>query len=255
MNYDLIFYSGIDNKFGRIKFMHHPTKKTTLNAIVNFTSKFNNEEELKLYLIDNNLLNKEYINYKLGIMAEKKGKKELLNYDIVYKNDLDYLNIGFIKNYFIINQNNTDFLKCFLDKYYNYLININAFNEELAYIKFHYQSLIATNNPLEEVNKYIDNFLNRYIYRKNFKTNKITINYRQVLDMGMFIKRYEQEVYMNDIDYEKLENEYNNYLDIIKEGNITDEDYNAYNTRMNEIDKIMIKRRMKGKRDYGVTKD
>ena len=112
-----------------------------------------------------------------------------------------------------------------------------------------------SNYPIDEVNKYLEEFLNRYIYRKNTKTNKITINFRQVIEMGIFIKNYEEELLINNINYEELEKEYNNYLDIIKEGNITDEDYNAYNTRMNKIDQIMIKRRMKGNRGNGVTKD
>ncbi len=254
MGYKLVYYSYEAKKYGSINFQKSD-KVLHLKDIVDFTSQFAEEFELKNYLIDNNLLKKEYLNYNIGIISVGKKGKKLLDYGPIYNSDLQYTNIAYIKNYFQTNINNTSFLEYFLNKYYNYLINVHAFNEDLLIINAHYNSLLKSNYPIDEVNKYLEEFLNRYIYRKNAKTNKITINYRQVIEMGMFIKNYEEELLINNIHYEELEKEYNNYLDIIKEGNITDEDYNAYNIRMNKIDQIMIKRRMKGNKYYGVTKD
>ncbi len=248
MKYMLIYYNSNLKKYGLIRSIPNISPCKHLQDLTNFTSQFISEQELKSYLIQNNIMLEEYRNFNMQIIAIKKDNTaNLVRFGITYKNDLPYLKEEFIKNYFQTNITNPAFLQYFLDNYYDYLKYINYFKEELNYIKFAYERLENNNYLEEDTNTYIDNFLEHYMYHKRNNTRIRNIN--QIRELGMFIRSYEENIHpTNNID--EINYEIDNYLRIIKENNITDEDMIAYNERINTLE-----RKLKRRLNNGITKD
>lgn len=260
MKYSLIFYNYETKKLGHINL-----GLTTIKDITIFTSQFNNEQELKNYLLQNNLLPQEFINYNLGILSPK--SKKLLKYGITYKKDLKYFNTNdlneyydtsFIKEYFITHLNNASFMEAFIDEFYDILSNVHVFTESLNFLNLALYNL-KNRNYIEEKSEYHMNFfLEKYTTRRTKNGHKN--NFTNIRYLAMFISNYEKiqikelndsynkYKYINryyDYSIEELEKEYQYYQYLILRSDLTDDDRNAYNSKLNEIDQEFIRRMLR----------
>ncbi len=242
MKYMLIYYNRKLKKYGIIRNMPNLKCFNHLQDLTDFTSKFQNENDLKNYLIKNNLLDKRYNNFDLGIIAKQNNNQaNLIRFGITYQEDLPYIDELFIKDYFQRNISDITFLEYFIDNYYDYLKNTNFFKEEIQYLKTSYDYLLNAKYLQEDTSKYLDIFLNHYMYRK--KNNKYIRNKNQIRELGMFIHSYEKNIHPNDeINIEEINYEIANYNAILKEANITLEDRIAYDNKINNLEKLLRKR-------------
>ena len=97
-----------------------------------FTSKFNNEVELKRCLYENNIINYDDILSDISIRIKNKDKLDKVRYDFVYSDSFKYLDIMYLKSSINILSNDL----VYLNKLLSYYRNSSCNNENISKIRW-----------------------------------------------------------------------------------------------------------------------
>ena len=146
----------------------------SLKEIDDFTSKYN-EDDFKLFLVNNNMVEENDINAPLQIIYNDNGVRRLNN-GLLYKEEYNDQMMLFIKNYIKDNLNNLNLLNEFVQKIKNDKL-ISEFSKEIISIMFDnrklpYEELMVILDELDDCN-YIDK---RTIYLYAYRLNKLSLD-------------------------------------------------------------------------------
>lgn len=163
-----------------------------LQNIDYYTSNFNTEEELKLDLMREGIID---INYeKIDVVYTYEGRYSKL--PVVYKSQKRYLNKDYIKYKVIQLQYNISFLTELAkhydiknSKFNNQFLNVNAILMYLSDVR----SNGGTTFESKALSIALDDMVIKAIYRLNKKTGEFSLNYRGLRDLGLFIYRFEEK--------------------------------------------------------------
>lgn len=150
--------------------------ENNLQALCTFTSSFENETQLKLFLVAEKVVDQKGINYPLTITYLKDFNRSTI---IPYKKDLKYLDYRYLEDIILKNVKSPEFLKLLVNRYGNY----KHLSQEI------YSLRGFLSNPFAEYKLYdvVRRFVNKICFRQ--KNGKQVINYKGLLDLGMLISR------------------------------------------------------------------
>lgn len=165
-----------------------------------FTSKFNNEVELKKCLYENNIINYDDILSDISIRIKNKDKLDKVRYDFVYSDSFKYLDIMYLKS--TINILSNDLV--YLNKLLSYYRNSSCNNENISKIRW-----ILLGNDGYELNLHnvINDFITREVFKINRDTGEVSVKYRSLHDLAMFTYNYSNKRKDNKVDLLKLQKE------------------------------------------------
>ena len=92
----------------------HKLDEHRLEDICSFSTNFEDEEELRLFLKEMNFISLEFAEEKIGVLQEHAGQKRI--YTVPYAQDVCLFNLDYLKKYFINNLNNLMFMDYFLNQ-------------------------------------------------------------------------------------------------------------------------------------------
>lgn len=165
-----------------------------------FTSKFNNEVELKRCLYENNIINYDDILSDISIRIKNKDKLDKVRYDFVYNDSFKYLDIMYLKS--TINILSNDLV--YLNKLLSYYRNSSCNNENISKIRW-----ILLGNDGYELNLHnvINDFITREVFKINRDTGEVSVKYKSLHDLAMFTYNYSNKKKDNKVDLLKLQKE------------------------------------------------
>ena len=159
-----------------------------LPDIVNFTGFFIEETDLKETLLKLNIIKDSEYNNKLAIIYKYKGEFKKLMYGITYKDDLEFFDVNYIKEYIKDREFNTEFLEKLCNRYrntYGQEINTNKLYNFINYVRLEKYDDLLDRDLKEDIEYTIDSLVNREVY--NYKNNKRVLNYRGLRDLAMYL--------------------------------------------------------------------
>lgn len=154
----------------------------SLKEIDGFSIMFDNEEELKEQLFNENLLEEEDFNKSLSIKIKRNNKYSKVIYDLLYQNDAWLLAPASLRLELISRANDYEFLDKFIRFFYNYyecLIEISELGVYLTDSKSGIKSKYLDNKYEEVINKLI------YNYEE--------VNYKNIHTLIAFISNYDKK--------------------------------------------------------------
>lgn len=165
-----------------------------------FTSKFNNEVELKRCLYENNIINYDDILSDISIRIKNKDKLDKVRYDFVYSDSFKYLDIMYLKS--TINILSNDLV--YLNKLLSYYRNSSCNNENISKIRW-----ILLGNDGYELNLHnvINDFITREVFKINRDTGEVSVKYKSLHDLAMFTYNYSNKKKDNKVNLLKLQKE------------------------------------------------
>ena len=206
----MIYNLGVYNKTGKtndiinLSNLFDINNKESLKQLDDFTSEFESQEELILYLIENRLINFNCKKLDIVYTYSKENKR----LPVVYKEQFKYLDTYYVQNKMLSLSNDINFLNK-LARHYS--IGNSKFNPQGENINaiFNYLNDVRSNGghifESRALNLAINDLIAKASFRLNEKTGELTNNYRGLRDLGLFIYRYEQEKYLKNKKEQILE--------------------------------------------------
>ena len=174
-NYKLLDVTGME-EFKRIsKFKN---SSYSLEEIDMFSSQFHDEFELKRKLYEGSVITLADITKAIEIRRKYDGKLEKVTYDLIYRYNINFLDIQYLKHLFLTLQNDEAFIRKLLSRYRNK----KDTEEELFAIR-------------AILNGYVDTDINIYNELNKFFINTVedkngNIKYKSLHDLAVFIYNY-----------------------------------------------------------------
>lgn len=156
----------------------------SLEEIDEFTSKFSNEIELKRKLFERGLISRDELNQKIEIRMKLNGKLEKVRHGLVYSNIKKYLDIQYLTSKLLILSNDKEFINKLLDHHRG-----NYKQEGLRQIN---AIVNGYNGPDLNMSKAIYQFVQDEIFKTDRETGLVTIKYKSLHDLAMFVYNYIQ---------------------------------------------------------------
>ena len=186
--------------------------ESKITDIVKFTRTFNNEKELKTFLVSKGILPMDKIDGTFCIHMIKKGNIEEKNYHIFYKNEahkyLDTLEDNYIRML-----SDKTFINMFLTKYMNYLAKSPKLLINLNNIKIY----LSNGEGINAISA-MHSFIYSYITKKDKSGNRV-FQPTKMLELATYLCEYEENKKLNkesvdeDLLYAKhILEEYNKIL-------------------------------------------
>lgn len=238
VNYKIGIYKG---KNGRIIDLDRIVKMKSLEKLDEFTMTFKSEEEFKLYLLKQYLIDKDELKHEISVSYNYGGKVKKM--PVIYENMKSY----FDKTNLWIELKRLSVSLEFLEKLANhYSIGNTKFNNQMinvlairTYIS-DARSNGGNNFECRALNIAIDDLYKKSLRKYDSKTGEIKPNYRGLRDLACFIYKYKSKLekekkLANLINESKEEWNQINIFDYQKQleqtkskinENINEEDYN-----------------------------
>lgn len=167
------------------------SKKGSIEFIDNFTSRFNDELELKNFLDSNHIISSKNIGGKIRILYNYNGNKKDL--PVVYKSQKSYIDFDYLRDKLRGLSSDIEFLKKLADRYnIHSKNNYQAINVSDIYI---YISDVRSNGGntfySTMLNTALDSLFLKATTRLNNKLGEYEINYRGLRDLSIFVSNYE----------------------------------------------------------------
>lgn len=165
-----------------------------------FTSKYNNEVDLKRSLYENNIINYDEILNNISIRMKNKDKLDKVRFDLVYSDSYKYLDVMYLKS--VINILSSD--PIYMNKLLSYYRNSSCNNENISKMRW-----ILLGNDGYELNlgNVINDFISKEIFKLNKETGEVNTKYKSLHDLAMFTYNYSNEKKDNKIELLKLQKE------------------------------------------------
>lgn len=199
---------GVSNKKeGRIIDLSNIIKLKDLKLLDIFTSEFKDENELKVYLLKQKLINEEELKQKIDVMYRNNGKVKKI--PIVYEEIKPYLDIVYLKNKLKSLSNDIEFLEKLANYYSNGSTKYNKQGLNVSDIRI-YLSDVRSNggNQFESklLSKALDDLFEKAVIKSIDKnTGELSINYRGLRDLAILIHKYEKKLEMKNNNQEWIQ--------------------------------------------------
>ncbi len=181
--------------------------KYSLEEIDRFTSSYANELALRESLYYNGLLDKDNAFREISIRYKNKSKLNKVRYNPVFQESLKYLDPVFLNYKLKLLCTDITFINKFLSYYRNSSVN----NEIISAIRAY-----SYGNPEFNIYSLIDEFINREIYNRKYNYDKncyeyISVKYKSLHDLAMFVYNYEKEPDMSKNEIKEELTKFINY--------------------------------------------
>lgn len=186
---------GIFNrKEGRIIDLESITKLEKLENLDNFTTAFNNESELKIYLFNQGLITNEELKENISIMYKYNGKIKKLN--IFYQDMKKYLDMVHLRFELKGLSSNLEFLEKLANFYSNGSTSFNKQGLNVSDIR-HYLSDVRRNGGETFYSTMLetaieDLFKKAIIRTVNTQTGEVKEDYKGLRDLAYFIYKFKK---------------------------------------------------------------
>ncbi len=220
----MAYYFTIRNKneYKSINLTNHPSFERTskfqgdrfsLDEIDKFTSNYANELALRESLYFYGLLDEEEAFKEISIRMKSKGELSKVKYSPVYEDSAKYLDTEYLS--YKLKSFSKDFN--FLNKFLTYYRNSSVNNDIVCAIR----SYTLGNSELD-IYILIDEFINRELYNRRYNIEKhcydyISIKYKSLHDLAMFIYNYENS---SEMSKSEINDELNNFINYLKQDTI-----------------------------------
>jgi len=155
----------------------------SLEEIDECTSKFSNELELKRALYNKGIISLEDIQRELAIRNLYQGTLEKVTYGLVYKEQKKYLDPEYLRTKMQSLKSDKIFLEKLTSRYRNSYCN----NLTISDIR----NCLSTGFD-NDLYKLINKFIIKEIYKENKETGEVSIKYKSLHDLAMFVYNYEK---------------------------------------------------------------
>lgn len=189
-----------------------------LQNIDNYTSKYADECALKLALFEKGIIDLKTVKdskYKLSVVYTYNKKNDKL--PIVYSTQQKYLKTEYLYFKFLSLKQNKPFLEELVkhydsgsSKFNNQFINVNAIYSYLNDVRRNGGNLFESS----ALDIAFDDIFVKATEKLNKTTGELTINYRGLRDLGMFIYRFEEKQRLIELK-EQIEQEKNQYKQML----------------------------------------
>ena len=157
----------------------------SLEEIDEFTSKFNNEVELKKVLYENGLIELDDITEEISIRIKRKDKLEKVKYGLVYSGIKKYLDYDYLRSTICVLQNDKVFLEKLVSNYCNSYSNVVTINKINNYLNL--SNIVNFNFDMYST---LNEFIIREIYNKPDENGELKLKYKSLHDLAMFVFNY-----------------------------------------------------------------
>lgn len=147
-----------------------------------FTSKFNDVIDLKKVLYENNLINNDEILSDISIRIKSNNKLVKVKYDMVYSNNVKFLDTMYLKSVICTLSNDKDYL----NKLISYYRNSSCNNENIAKIRW----ILLGNSDEIDLYNVINDFIIKEIFKTDYNTGEVALKYKSLHDLAMFTYNY-----------------------------------------------------------------
>lgn len=147
-----------------------------------FTSKFNDIIDLKKVLYENNLINNDEILSDISIRIKSSNKLVKVKYDMVYSNNVKFLDTMYLKSVICTLSNDKDYL----NKLISYYRNSSCNNENIAKIRW----ILLGNSDEIDLYNVINDFIIKEIFKTDYNTGEVALKYKSLHDLAMFTYNY-----------------------------------------------------------------
>lgn len=207
VNYKLGFYKKDNSKEIDLESIFNIKTQSSIQTIDEFTTNFNNEDELKYYLLSKGLINNKEYNSKISIIYRYNGKIQKL--PVIYKNQKGYITDEMLLKAKLNSlSNNIEFLEKLAN---HYSIGNSRFNPQglnVSDIRL-YLSDVRANGGYTFNSRLLETALNdlflKAISTLNKSTGELKINYRGLRDLVVFVSRFESKENLK-LEKEELSN-------------------------------------------------
>ena len=208
VNYKLGIYN---KKEGRIIDLEKIIKITKLEKLDEFTSAFNNEEEFKLYLLNQGLISNQEIKQNISVNYKYSGKVKKL--PIIYQDMKKKLDIVYLRYELKGLCGNLEFLEK-LARHYS--IGNDKYNPQGLNVSDirHYLSDVRSNagEPFysKSLEVAIEDLFKKAVFKSIDRNGEIIENYRGLRDLAIFIYKFKKDLEKkeeNKKDLQKIKEE------------------------------------------------
>lgn len=147
-----------------------------------FTSKFNDIIDLKKVLYENNLINNDEILSDISIRIKSNNKLVKVKYDMVYSNNVKFLDTMYLKSVICTLSND----KNYLNKLISYYRNSSCNNENIAKIRW----ILLGNSDEIDLYNVVNDFIIKEIFKTDYNTGEVSLKYKSLHDLAMFTYNY-----------------------------------------------------------------
>lgn len=147
-----------------------------------FTSKFNDIIDLKKVLYENDLINNDEILSDISIRIKSNNKLVKVKYDMVYSNNVKFLDTMYLKSVICTLSNDKDYL----NKLISYYRNSSCNNENIAKIRW----ILLGNSDEIDLYNVINDFIIKEIFKTDYNTGEVALKYKSLHDLAMFTYNY-----------------------------------------------------------------
>lgn len=176
-------------------------KEENLQDILKFTEEFVDENSLKYFLVDADLLPLDKISWHIGILKydNKNEEMKLFLRSVPFNSEKSFFDIENVKKYILDNFSNRYFMGNFFKFCYSEKLDYNpALNSKLEFLKENYE--IALNDfAIEKLYlSTLKNFLDIYL-NVSKQNNEIKFSQSKLAKLAMFAINFERQITNNEI--------------------------------------------------------
>lgn len=222
------------------KFNHLPGLKklddTSLQGIVDFTTKFDSKSDLMLFLINNNLLPRFYSDGIIGINCKQNKDDDvdrILQLNVPTKSEKKFFRIDFLQQYYFSHFSDEEFKEKFIDKFYKRLHDIPKFSKDLEYI-----NTAVNSGNWEYLCESIYSFIDSYTH--THQGGSYSPSFRRICDLALPAISFEHNlnsstIRKTPIDISQLKMMLEHYKTILSEETLTEDEQKIYENQINNL--------------------
>lgn len=166
----------------------------SLSEIDTFTMKYKDEIELKKDLYESGIIDIDEICKEITIRRKEKDKYIKVKYGLAYKERTKYFDQIYLRSTILSKQTDYEFIAKLASYYRNSYVNS---------ININILSFIAYNKINNEVDKVLNDFIERELYRYDNTSGKYKLNYKSLHDLAMFVYNYDAYKAYETLGYNK----------------------------------------------------
>lgn len=166
----------------------------SLSEIDTFTMKYKDEIELKKDLYESGIIDIDEICKEITIRRKEKDKYIKVKYGLAYKERTKYFDQIYLRSTILSKQTDYEFIAKLSSYYRNSYVNS---------ININILSFIAYNKINNEVDKVLNDFIERELYRYDNTSGKYKLNYKSLHDLAMFVYNYDAYKAYETLGYNK----------------------------------------------------
>lgn len=201
---------GVHNrKEARVVDLDKITVIKSLDKLDELTSTFKSEEELKVYLFNQELISSQEINKNLSIMYKMNNKVKKL--PIIYQDMKKYLDIVYLRAKMMSAANNIELLEKLArhysigsEKFNPQGVNVSDIRMYISDVRSNGGNLFYSRGLEIALN---DMFQKAVLKAPDKKTGEVKENYRGLRDLAMFFYKYEKDLEKKETKQEEVKKE------------------------------------------------